>query len=97
LKDCLSDQRCHFTEFCLAKSIFAQKNKSDLSIERAQTILERLYILTELDKSLRTEIAAMYCFVLQSSSSLRKMKNFAWETVLLYISEEKILSENDIY
>ncbi|MDR2776925.1 MAG: tetratricopeptide repeat protein [Puniceicoccales bacterium] len=97
LKNFPFDKRYHFTEFCLAKAIFAQKNKDDLFIERAQMILERLYSLAIADKSLHIEIAAMYCFVLQASSSANEMKQFAWETLLASMAGENTLTQNDVY
>lgn len=97
LKSFPFDSRYYFTEFCLAKAIFAQRNKSDLFIERARTILERLYSLAISDKSLHIEIAAMYCFVLQAGSSTDEMKKFAWETLLSFLPEKNPLTSNDIY
>ncbi|MDR1173559.1 MAG: tetratricopeptide repeat protein [Puniceicoccales bacterium] len=97
LKNFPFDRRYHFTEFCLAKAIFAQKNKDGLFIERAQMILERLYSLAIADRSLHIEIAAMYCFVLQASSSTNEMKQFAWETLLSSMSGENVLTQNDVY
>ncbi|MDR2603004.1 MAG: tetratricopeptide repeat protein [Puniceicoccales bacterium] len=97
LKNFPFDRRYHFTEFCLAKAIFAQKNKDDLFIERTQMILERLYSLAIADKSLHIEIAAMYCFVLQASSSTKEMKQFAWETLLSSMSGENPLTPSDVY
>ncbi|MDR2628481.1 MAG: tetratricopeptide repeat protein [Puniceicoccales bacterium] len=97
LKNFPFDKRYHFTEFCLAKAIFAQKNKDDLFIERAQMILERLYSLAIADRSLHIEIAAMYCFILQASSSTNEMKQFAWETLLSSFSGENILTQNDVH
>jgi tetratricopeptide (TPR) repeat protein len=97
LKKIPFDRRNHFTEFCLAKAIFAQKNKSDLFVERAQMILERLYSITITDRSLHIEIAAMYCLVLQANSSTDRMKQFAWETLLSSTSDESPLTQNDVY
>ncbi|MDR2432456.1 MAG: tetratricopeptide repeat protein [Puniceicoccales bacterium] len=97
LKNFPFDRRYYFTEFCLAKSIFAQKNKDDLFIERTKMILERLYSLAIADKSLHIEIAAMYCFVLQASSSIDEMKQFAWETLLASMAGENLLTQNDVY
>jgi hypothetical protein len=60
-------------------------------------ILERLYSLAIADRSLHIEIAAMYCFVLQASSSIYEMKQFAWETLLSSVAGENILTQNDVY
>ncbi|MDR1891161.1 MAG: hypothetical protein LBQ23_03225 [Puniceicoccales bacterium] len=97
LKDFPFDGRYYFTEFCLAKAMFAQRNKSDLFVERARAILERLYSVAISDRSLHIEIAATYCFVLQASSLTDEMKKFAWETLLSSMSGENPLTKNDVY
>ncbi|MDR1433432.1 MAG: hypothetical protein LBI61_03810 [Puniceicoccales bacterium] len=97
LKDFPFDQRYHFTEFCLAKTIFAQKARGEIFAERAQVALERLYATATFDRSLHMEIAATYCFVLDENSKVEEMKRIAWETLLATVSSERELSHNDIY
>jgi tetratricopeptide (TPR) repeat protein len=96
-KDFPFDRRYHFTEFCLAKSIFAQKAKGSAFVGRAKVILERLYAVVISDVSLHIEIAAAYCLVLSEDCQFDEMKKVAWETLLAHISDENELSSNDIY
>ncbi|MDR1401481.1 MAG: hypothetical protein LBI81_00800 [Puniceicoccales bacterium] len=97
LKDFPFEKRYHFTEFCLAKSIFAQKSRGDIFGERAQMILERLYSTGMTDLSLHIEIAAMYCFVLRENSLGEEMEKIAWETLLTSIADGNELARNDLY
>jgi tetratricopeptide (TPR) repeat protein len=91
------DRRYHFTEFCLAKSIFAQKSKGGTFTERTLMILERLYATAATDNSLHIEIAAMYCLVLHENFSIEAMKKIGWEVLLASVAEEKELTPNDVY
>ncbi|MDR1595582.1 MAG: hypothetical protein LBR91_01495 [Puniceicoccales bacterium] len=91
------DRRYHFTEFCLAKSIFAQKSKGPAFIERSKMILERLYAVATSDTSLHIEIAATYCLVLNEDLQTEEMKKIAWETLLSAISDKNGLTSRDIY
>ncbi|MDR3144542.1 MAG: hypothetical protein LBT64_03545 [Puniceicoccales bacterium] len=97
LNDFPYDRRSHFTEFCLAKSIFAQKGKGSPFVERAQMILERLYSTVGIDRSLHMEIAAMYCLVFSESGAIGALKNVAWETLLTAVADDGKLSRNDLH
>ncbi|MDR2737659.1 MAG: tetratricopeptide repeat protein [Puniceicoccales bacterium] len=97
LKDFPFDKRYHFTEFCLTKAIFAQKSRDEVFIERAEVMLERLYGIVSLDRSLHLEIAAMYCLVLAERSSFGLVKAVGWETLLSAVANESKLTRKDLY
>jgi tetratricopeptide (TPR) repeat protein len=97
LKDFPFDSRHYFTEFCLAKAIFAQRGRGDVFIERAEMILERLHSIASLDRSLHLEIAATYCLVLSERSSIGAMRAVGWETLLTAVASEGKLTREDIY
>jgi tetratricopeptide (TPR) repeat protein len=83
------DERYHFTELCLAKAIFAQRSKGESFANQAKAILERLHLLGSIERHLRLEIAATYCFVLQISGDLEEMKKVAWATLLANVSSDR--------
>jgi tetratricopeptide (TPR) repeat protein len=97
LRDFPFDRRYHFSELCLARTIFAQKNRGHASIERARTMLERLYSIAAMDRSLHIETAAVYCLALRESAADDELRKIAWETLLSAVAEEKSLGGNDIY
>jgi tetratricopeptide (TPR) repeat protein len=97
LHDFPFDRRYHSTELCLAKTIFAQKNRGNSFVERALVILERLYSIAPMDRSLHVEIAAVHCLALKESSATEELKKVAWETLLSACQELESSGGNDVH
>ena len=97
LKNFPIDNRYNFTEFCLAKAIFAQKAKNESYAEQARIILNKLYGTTPLNDRLHTEIASMYCFVLDYMSLKTEMRKISWETLLAAVSSNREILQDEKY
>lgn len=97
LKEYPLDMRSHFVELCLAKSIFAQREKGEIFIERARMILERLHSTNGISCDLMIEIDAMYCFVLYHAGCYDQMKNVAWGSLLGCLAYLESLTVDNVY
>ena len=95
LKNFPLDNRYNFTELCLAKAIFAQKAKNESYAEQARIILSKLYGTTPLDDRLHTEVASMYCFVLDYMSLKAEMRKISWETLLAAVSSNREILQDE--
>lgn len=97
LKNFPLDNRYNFTELCLAKAIFAQKAKNESYAEQARIILNKLYGTTSLNDRLHTEVASMYCFVLDYMSLKAEMRKISWETLLAAVSSNREILQDEKY
>ena len=95
LKNFPLDNRYNFTELCLAKVIFAQKAKNESYAEQARIILNKLYGTTPLNDRLHTEVASMYCFVLDYMSLKAEMRKISWETLLAAVSSNREIFQDE--